>query len=197
MLWYFIYVKRAASQLLGAGLLLCLGSHFLPFFDAGGLLVRCIGDLIQLKTEGFLFCFIYCCLVFLPDWVLTVAICRSADAGVKRMSGEVKKSNDVSAASGNSRLFKVREWDCSLSMCLQGSWSWMELALLLLCLPLPCSVIVPFYFRWALALNQFRKPHWQKQLFFSSGLFARLVSEQDPWVPVLTQERGWVWRMLT
>lgn len=99
--------KTAASQLLGAGLLLCLGSRFLPFFDACGLLVRCIRDLIQLRTEGFLFCFIYCCFVFLPDWVLSVAVCRTADAGVKKMSGEVKKSNDVSAASDNSRLIRV------------------------------------------------------------------------------------------
>lgn len=74
----------------------------------GELLARCIRDLIQLKTEGFLFCFLYCCFVFLPDWVLIVAVCRGADAGVKKMSGEVKKSNDVSAASDNSGLFKVR-----------------------------------------------------------------------------------------
>lgn len=100
--------KRAASQLLGGGVLLCFGSHFLPCFDAGRLLARCIRDLIQLKTEGFLFCFICCCFVFLPDWVLNVAVCRGADAGVKAMSGEVKKSNDVFAATDNSRLFKVR-----------------------------------------------------------------------------------------
>lgn len=48
----------------------------------------------------------YYCFVFLPDWVLNVAVCRGADAGVK-MSGEVKKSNDVSAASDNSHLFEV------------------------------------------------------------------------------------------
>lgn len=91
---------------LGAGVLLCLGSHFLPSFDAGGLLVRYIRD--QLQTEGLLFCFIYCWFVFLPDCVLNVAVCRVAGAGVKMMSGEVKKLNDVSAASDNSHLFKVR-----------------------------------------------------------------------------------------
>lgn len=62
----------------------------------------CWSDIL-LKT---LVCFIYCCFVFLPDWVLNVAVCRGA--GVKMVSGEVKKLNDVSAASDNSHLFKVR-----------------------------------------------------------------------------------------
>lgn len=136
-----------------------------------------------------LFVLFYILLVFfLPDWVLNVAVCRSVDAGVKEDVREVKKSNDVSAANDRSHLFKVRGWDCSLSVCLQGSWSWMELALLLLCLPLPCSVIVPFYFHWALALNQFRKPHWRKQLFFFSeltclpGWFLSRISECQRWL---------------
>lgn len=120
--------KRAASQLLGAGVLPCLGSYFLHLFNAGGLFARCIRDLIQLKTEGFLFCFIYCCFVFLPDWVLNVAVCRGADADVKKMSGGVKKSNYVSAASDNSCLFKVRA-ETVLQACVcraaRAEWSWL------------------------------------------------------------------------
>lgn len=139
--------KRAASQLLGAGLLLCLGSHFLPFFDAGGLLVRCIGDLIQLKTEGFLFCFIYCCFIFLPDWVLTVAICRSADAGVKRECQERWKSQmmfllqvatHVSLKSGSETVL----WAC---VCRAAGAEWNWLCYSCAC-PCPAQWLSPFTF---------------------------------------------------
>lgn len=57
----------------------------------GGLLnlmVRSVRDLIQLKTKGFLLCFMYCWFSFLSDLVLNLAACKSADAGVKKTSGE-------------------------------------------------------------------------------------------------------------
>lgn len=48
-------------------------------------------------------------------------------------------------------------------------------------LPALPLMILPFFFHWALALNQFRKLHWLKQLFFFPlvNFFAGLVSEQD------------------
>lgn len=51
-------------------------------------MVRSVGDVIHLKTKGFLFCFIYCCFSFLPDRVANLAVCKSADAGLKKASRE-------------------------------------------------------------------------------------------------------------
>lgn len=163
-------------------------------------MVWSVRDLIQLKTKGFLFWFfLYCCFSFLPDWVLNLAVCKSADAGVKKTSGEKGKSWMIFLLGAATLVSLKSGWDFSVCM-VAGE--------------LKLNEIGPATFLPALALlddsslllllGTGTKPVQEATLaktttFFFSGLtfLPGLFLSRVRWVPVLTQERGWVWRMLT